>query len=385
MFHLFKRIYLDFDHKIDLNQDRIICSRDNGGNGVATELEKVLFGLTHETVKSVDDLIGPGKPYPSLISLLQRLNEISQKRNRKIFIYCDWISYYTLLARWLKIILPYATASTTYRFLKSHVYKEQVFVNYRWSERNSPFFKEWTILSSQWSAIWSAQVGEQENGDEFLKTVMENMRIEFLLAGYLYDGRHAQHLATAMTPLVKKNLEVFINELKEIIFVHLLHPQFQRLLEVENGPYDFDNFYDMIYDSSPMVRVLFDQEIWGKDWNVINLKDSNRGINWSGFTKQKIKDLKAFSMASGTVWSDDQWHTIVRSQLSQFDFIEMFIDKDMLDTDDIKKIIEYEIKEQNHSAGSFYCVYLATVNFYFIDFLLQNHQDKDALKPFIIK
>lgn len=385
MFHLFKRIYLDFDHKIDLNQDRIICSNINGGNGVATELEKILFGITHKTVKSVDELIGPNGDYPTLISLLQRLNEISQERDRKIFIYCDWISYYTLLSRWLKIILPYATAETTYRFLKSHIYREQAFVNYRWAERNSPFYKEWNILGSQWSTIWNSQDCEQENSDEFLNKVMENMRVEFLLAGYLYDGRHAQHLASAMTPLIKKNLEVFIHEHKEIIFVHLLHPQFQRMLELENGPYDFDNFYDMIYDSSPMVRVLFDPEIWGKDWNVLNPASSGRSINWSGFTKQKIKDLKAFSMVAGTVWSDEQWYTVVRSQLSQFDLIEMFIDKDMLDTDDIKKIIEYEIKEQNHSAGSFYCLDLLTVNFYFVDFILQNYQDKDALRPFAIK
>jgi hypothetical protein len=385
MFHLFKRIYLDFDHKIDLNQDRIICSNINGGNAVASEIEKVLFGQTHETVKSVDDLIGPNGLYPDLISLLRRLNEISLERDRKIFIYCDWISYYKLLTRWLKIILPHATGETTYRFLKSHIYREQSFVNYRWAERNSPFYKEWNISSSQWSRIWNTQDCSNEDCETFLATVMENMRVEFLLAGYLYDGRHANHLATAMTPLVKKNLEAFIYEHKEIMFVHLLHPRFQQVLKVENGPYDFDNFYDMIYDSSPMVRVLFEPEIWGEDWNILKPASSGRNINWSGFTPQKIQDLKDFSIAAGTVWTGAEWYSIVKSQLNQLDMIEMFIDKDTLNTHDIKRIVDSEINDQDAVAGSFYSLDLSTVNFYFVDFLLQNHKDKDTLKPYIIK
>jgi hypothetical protein len=45
----------------------------------------------------------------------------------------------------------------------------------------------------------------------------------------------------------------------------------------------------------------------------------------------------------------------------------------------MKKIIEYELHHHNHAAGAFYAIDLGSVNTYFVDYLLQNYENKEML------
>lgn len=386
MFHLFKKVYIDFDDKISMSYDRVICSERCGGLPDSLDLSKVFLGENLGSATSLTELIGEGKRFESLLEMLQLLDRRVDTYNRQVFIFCDRESYYKLAIEWLKIVTPHCDKDSAWKFFKSHIFKEKNFVNSRLSasERFSTEAETWMLMEEEFKQYWDLIVvtrNDRIKYTTFLESIITSMRIEFLLSAYLYDGRYAEEIAKAMTPLVKKDVEKFLYEHKEIILVHFLRPQFQQLLKAENGPYTFDNFYDMVEDPAPMINVMFKPEIWGDARSSMFAPTSAGSINLSAITDEDIENIKQYSLVTGAVWSDEQWYTVIRSEIDKFDFIKMFRDKQYLTPEDLKAIIDYEIHHQNHSAGVFYSIDLRTVNVYFVDYILQNKDNKGALKP----
>lgn len=390
MFHLFKKVYVDFDDKINMSYDRVICSEQFGGTGDSTDLSRVFYGERIASEKTIDDLIGKNKPFETFLELLETLNTRVDDFKSRVFIYCDKKSYYKLSIMWMKIILPHGTEESAWKFFKAHIFKEKNFANSRVSAttRFTESAESWMLLEAEFKEYWSSiKLSRQKKTTykDFLEQVATSMRIEFLLCGYLYDGRYADILAKAITPLVKKDLEKLLYEQKEIILVHFLRPEFQRLLQVKSGPYDFNNFYDMVDDESPLVRIMFDPKIWGNTKSCLYTASSNGKINLSAFTDDDIQNLKDYSEAAGKVWSDEQWYNVTSSEVDKFDFIKMFRDKDQLSVEDLDTILDYEIYNTTHAAGSFHSAALRTVNTYFVDYVLQNKDNKDKLKPYVFE
>lgn len=386
MFHLFKKVYLDFDDKINMSYDRMICSEKYGGLQIPEHIDKFFYGIQMASAKNIQELFGTG----TFLDIISKLNDKVDQRNCSVFIYCDKVSYYKLAILWMKIVLPHCDFVNAWKFFKSHIFKEKNFVNSRMSahERFSKESETWLVESEMFRHYWEEmQITSEERARYkfLLQQVITNMRIEFLLAGYLYDGRYADQFAKAITPLVRKDLEKFLNEHKEIILVHFQRPKFQELLQVVNGPYTFDNFYDMVDDPAPMVQIMFKPEIWGETKSSMYTEKSSGAINLSAFTDEDITTLKQYSAVTGTVWSGEQWYTVLRSEVDKFDYIKMFRNKDHLSVEDLEKILDYEIHHLNHSAGSFYSIDLRTVNNYFVDFVLQNKDNKDKLKPYVFE
>lgn len=389
MFHLFKKVYLDFDDKINMSYDRIICSQEYGANADSTELSKVFYGERIKSAKSVEDLIGRNKLYPSLLAMLEELDSRVDQYNSSIYIYCDKTSYYKLVTLWMKVMLPFCTANAAWDFFKSHLFKEKNFVNSKLSAsaRFASNADNWIAQEAEFRHYWNNTSVNRSEYTAFLQKNKNKLRLEFLVASYLYDGRNAEELAKCITPLVKKDLEKFLYEHKELILVHLQRPIFQRLLECENGPYTFDNFYDMMDDPSPLVQVMFKPEIWGENRSSMYSATSNDSINIAAFTDEDIENLKKFSVVTAAIWCEEEIYTSMslRSEIDKFAFIKMLRNKPYFDTDDLAKIMEYEIHHKYHSAGSFYSIDLRSVNTYFMDHLLMNHENKGALRPYVFE
>lgn len=401
MFHLFKKVYIDFDDKINMSYDRIICSSEYGGKKDSVDLSKVFYGELIASEKSVDELIGSKKTFQSFASLLELVNNRVDQYGSRVFIYCDKESYYKLAIKWMKIILPNCDDDSAWKFFKSHIFKEKNFVNSRLSA--SARFAEgsdlWLNAESQFKSYWDQEKIDDETRKTYstiLNAVKENIRIEFLLASYLYDKSNADILCKAMSPLIKKDLEKFLYEHKEIILVHFQRPVFQKLLDVQKGPYTFDNFYDMIDDPAPLVKLMFKPEIWGDTRSSMYAPSSSGSINFSALTDEDIENLKVYSKITGQIWSDELWYTNLRtnaqytqayqrSEIDKFDFIKFFRNKEELSIEELDKILEYEIYHQYHAAGSFYSIDLRTVNTYFVDFLLMNHDKPEKIKPYALK
>lgn len=383
MFHLFNKIYLDFDEKISMSYNRIIVSEENGGIDIHQDLGTVFYGRVLATVKSVGELFGEGKPYQSFIDMLTDAKTCSDSDTRPVYIYCDINAYYHLASQWLKLILPNATGVDAWKFFKSHVFKEKNFLNSRMSATQrfaNSITETWELEESKFLACWEDdQFIAGENCNEFIASVRSKLRVEFLLASYFYDERYAEELAACMSPLVKKDLEKFLYEHKEIFLVHFQKPVFQQLLQVQNGPYNFDNFYDMPNDPAPMVEVMCRPIVWGSTKTSMYAPSATSTINLRNFTAADIPVLRQYSIVTGTIWTDEQWYTVLRSEIDKFDFIPFFADSDIISVENMKKIIEYELHHHNHAAGAFYAVDLGSVNTYFVDYLLQNYENKEML------
>jgi hypothetical protein len=395
MLHLFKKVYLDFDDKINMSYDRIICSKSYGNIADSIELSRIFYGKKIANADSTDNLIGKNKPYNTFLDMLSSLDDLSDADTGPIYIYCDKESYYTLAVKWLKLILPFASSDSAWKFLKSHIFKQQNFANSRLSStlrftRNN---HTWLMEESVFSSIWrdnTLSVEEHQTFIPFLQKNKSKISVEFLLAGYLYDKRYADELARSISPLVRKDLEKYLNEHKEIMLIHLQRPKLQELLGVINGPYTFDNFYDMPNDPSPLVQVLFKPEIWG-DINVFMRNPSSKGsINFSAITDEDIENLIKYSEAACVAIFDQEGggkttYNHLHDEYDKFNFIKMLRDKDTLSIEDIDNIINYEVYHQTHSSGAFYAIDLGTVNTYFVDYLLNNYEDKSKLRSYIFE
>lgn len=383
MFHLFSKIYLDFDEKISMSYNRVIVSAEHGGISVFNDLATVFYGRVLATVKSVDDLFGVDKPYATLTDLLIAAKEASDADTRPVYIYCDLDSYYKLASQWLKLILPNATAIDGWKFFKSHIFKEKNFLNSRMSATQrfaDSVTQSWQLEEAKFVTYWeNGTLPVGSNWSTFINSIRSKLRVEFLLASYLYDERYAEELAVCMSPLVRKDLEKFLYEHKEIFLVHFQKPIFQQLLQVQNGPYNFDNFYDMPNDTAPMVEVMCRPAIWGNTKTSMYAPSAAGTINLRAITTEDIPVLRQYSIVTGTVWTDEQWYTVLRSEIDKLDFIPFFANGDVISIENIKKIIEYELHHHNHAAGAFYAIDLGSVNTYFVDYLLQNYENKEML------
>ena len=387
MFHLFNKIYLDFDDKINMSYNRIIVSDEHGGNVVYHELKSVFYGEVLATVKSANKLFGVDAPYVSLADMLTKAKEAGDVDRRPIYIYCDLQSYYQLASAWLKLILPNATAADGWRFFKSHMFKQKNFTNSRLSatQRFARGVSEtWALEEARFIACWEDTINVPAgiNWQDFFKPIKSKIGVEFLLASYLYDERYAEELAICISPLIKKDLEKFLYDHKEILLVHFQKPLFQQLLQVENGPYNFDNFYDMPNDPCPMIEVMCRAEIWGDSKTSLQTPSASGTINLHKFTAADIDVLRQYSAVTGSVLTEYQISTVLKSEVDKIDFISFFANgsnSDVISVDDLKKVIDYELHQHTHAAGAFYAIDLGSVNTYFVDFLLQNYQDKDAL------
>jgi hypothetical protein len=389
MFHIFNKVYIDFDDKINMSYDRIIISNEHGGISILDDLKNVFYGKVLATSRSVDQMFSDTGPYDSFLDLLIDVKTHGDANSwaRPIYIYCDFASYYHIASRWLKLILPNANAEDGWKFFKSHIYKEKNFVNGRLSATQrfaNNVSQSWALEESRFLVSWEDSNDDRSQYANFINSIKSKLRVEFLLASYLYDGRYAEELAICMSPLVKKDLEKFLYEHKEILLVHFQKPLFQQLLQVENGPYDFDNFYEMANDPCPMVEVMCRPEVWGDTKTSMYAPSAAGTINLRAFTPEDIPVLRQYSVVTGTVWTDEQWYTVLRSEIDKLDFIPFFAESDIMSVEDMRKVIDYEIHHHNHAAGAFYAIDLRTVNTYFVDHLLQNYQNKELLSKYVI-
>lgn len=381
MFHLFSKVYVDFDDKINMSYDRVICSQQYGALNPSLDLSKVFYGDVIANVKTVDDLYGANGKFQDFQDVLIAARDKVETTNSPVYIYCDKESYYHLVSHWMKVALPYATVNTAWAFVKSHLFKEQMFVNSRLSSGRMASSTDW-VDEALFSARWESVTETDRDWVDFMQSVSSSLRVEFLLASYCYDGRYAIELGKSMTPLVKKDLEKLLYELKEIMLVHFMRLVFQEKLGVVNGPYDFDNFYDMPNDPAPLVQVLFDENIWVN--TGISAASSKSTINLGAITDEKIELLRQYADICGQIWTDEEWYTIKRSEIDKLEFVKLFRTQSELTPADVDNIIDYEVDGMTHSAGSFYSIDLRTVNTYFIDWVLQNKDDPQAMKPYAI-
>jgi len=213
----------------------------------------------------------------------------------------------------------------------------------------------------------------------FVDNVRHDISVEFLLATYLsLSHRSAQDellltqlaearnaLKKSIRPLVVKDLEKYLYELKEIVLVHMQRRELREAMG-STIEYDFSNFSDFINDPAPIVRTFFKQEIWGS--SGLGTPSSNGLINFGAISDEDIENLREFTRIAGSIWEEENFYSFIKSDVIKLDFVP-FLREDTLSNAALNAILNFELNS-NHAAGSFYSIDVSTVNNYFVDFIL---------------
>jgi hypothetical protein len=396
MFHLFKKVYLDFDTKISMSQDRIVCSETHGGIDDLIDLSKTFYGLKINSAKSIEDLVGTEKSYNTFYDFFLSIDKFSTENNTSVYIYCDKISYYKFYFMWHKIILSNPDFSNIFNCLKAHMFRQVGILKRGRAERGVKSISEmndWLITEQEAKDIWDSIILNQEeyiNLSNFTKQNAQHLGIEYLLASYLYDGRYSTELSKTMSVLVRKDIEKILYEIKELLLGNPFHPSILKILKVENGPYDFSNFVNIINDNSPLVQLLFRKDIWGEN-NISLLEPSSKGtIDFSSISDEEVAQLKLITHKFyGLLYllpennSEDELIVEKYFEVDKIDFIKL-LRKDVLSNEDMLEILDYEISHQYDFAGSFSSLSIQSVNDYLTVHLIRNRENKDVLNAFVL-
>jgi len=382
MLHLFKKVYIEFDTKISIDYDRIVISESNGVP-MLEALDRVSEGELIAYGQSLEDVVGDGNVYPTLVDLLTTLSARVESTNKTTIIFADEANYLKIVALWFKMLLPHATSEVVYNILKSHVFSEEMFSNSRFSLSSveADFNRNVLVGLSEFTTIFDAVLPLNAAAISFISSVKPQLSVEYLFASYMFDGSNKEEFKASIKPLISKDLEKYLYELKEIVLVHILNPRLQEQLSASQT-YTFDNLDEIVNDTSPLISVFFKPEIWNKQGLV--MPTSSGSVNFKGITAEDIENIRQYATIVGSLWEEEKPYTFIKSDIMKLDFIP-FLQSDTISDTSLDAIINFELTKE-HTAGSYNSISIGTVNHYLVDHIIfsYNNGDIEAIKPFTL-
>ena len=249
MLHLFNKVYLEIDDKINLELDRVVISQENGVP-VSIELERVTagqliaYGRTFEEVAS---------DFPALMNLLKTTGN---QTGKKIVIYADRDAYKSVLSTWLKSMLPNLDIASFKTIVDHMIYKERVMANTSLSSSYTlsmqTIWKDFGDFETQWRAARAQPV-------DF--TGM-NLSYEFLIADYLSGSTKYEDAlrATMHKFLVRWYRELFTDN-RQMCLINLTNSRFQSDLGIDPATIDITATNPLA--NIPVLAYYADETIWG--------------------------------------------------------------------------------------------------------------------------
>ncbi len=371
MLHLFKKVYVAPDNNIDVSFDRVVISKEHGVD-LLDSLKASQPGALLAFAKEVKNLIGSKNlPYVDTVDMFDKLGDHTDKYGKRIVIYCDHQAFMKVMALWFRMIFKKTNKTAAVDLLESMVFKHKLFGQSRFATNNGNTDEPYEINIEGFGKIFDgAQKPSAERRKKFLTENKSSISLEYLLATYLASGKCKKELKTVLRILLKKDLEKYLFELKEIFLVHILTKRFMDTLSLDQT-YDFTNYDEIQKDKSEFPTLFFNKNIW----NHIGMSSASSGknINFDAITEKHKKSFAKFTKLSGTCWNEEGVYEFIKSDVSKLDFIECITGSEMTDKQ-LDMIIETEATYE-HAAGSFFSIDLETVNHYFIQALLDGNKN----------
>jgi len=382
MLHLFKKVYIEFDTKISIDYDRIVIS-ETCGVPMLDVLDKVSYGELIAHGHTLEDVVGEGAVYSTLLDMLTNLSTRVDSTDTTTIIFADEQTFIKIVATWFKMLLKHVSAKNVYDIIESYVFKEEMFSNSKFSLSSviADFSRADVVELSQFEDIFNSVVFDKKDAAAFITSIKPHVSIEYLFASYMYNGSCKEELKTRIKPLLFKDLEKYLYELKEILLVHVLHPQLQEKLKTSET-YTFSNVNEIINDTSPLVQVFFKPEIWTK--KGLSTPTSSGSINFAGFTAEDIELVREYGTIVGTVWDEEKFYSFIKSDIMKLDFIPLLQPAKLSDKA-LTTIIKFETTKE-HAAGSYSSIDSGTVNNYLVDHVIYSYNKgkKKEIKPYTL-
>lgn len=366
MIHLFKKVYVVSDHQIDLSYDRIVISEENGVK-LRHAAEEVYQGTLVAFGKNTDELI-PDQ-FETWNDLFEMAQNFSDKSGKKFFIYCDNTAMMEVLCAWFNSVLPNATEDSIRSLIGGLIFRYNVYYKGRVAINSGNTDR---TLEIGMDGFEEAYAKTKDLEFEVSDTVKGYAGVEFLLATYLATGEKKKELKDVLKVLIKKDLEKFLFEVKEIFYTHLLTRRFSEKLGLDQD-YTYDNLPEILEDNSKFADLFLNDRIWTYKY-MSHASSSNPSIDLTAFTEDDIATLKEFVELSTTCWPEEGVYVGPKSDVNKMDFLPIYTSF----TDArLNKIIEVESTFE-HAAGTFFSIDLESVNHYLITEILERNAQGDT-------
>jgi hypothetical protein len=224
MLHLFNKVYLEFDNKINVDIDRVVIS-DQFGIAMLADIEKYAYGKLIRFTKSIEDLSSE----ITFDDFILELRGHTNRTNKKLIVYCDRTNYIRFMASWLKLMMPNLDYDTYKTIATLTIYRERCVSNTQLSSQNAvdvgPIFEEFT--EEDWQDGWNNKIAGQIS-----PALMDvSISYEFLLANYLAgDSHYVEPLLVTAHIFLKRFFQEQFTDNRQMVLLNINNHRFQEAL-----------------------------------------------------------------------------------------------------------------------------------------------------------
>lgn len=365
MIHLFKKVYLASDSQISLEYDRVVISEENGFP-LRKAAQEVYQGELLNYAQRSEDIVNKIGSWDRLFSLA---DEQTSRTKKSVMIYCDDKALVEVLVVWFKNLLPHADKPALESLIRGMLFRYNVFFKGKFIvERDRPELGHEVTDAMLDAAFekYSAVVIDYHH------QVLPNVSIEFLLSTYLSTGQLKDHLKESMKVLIRKDIEKYLLEVKEIFFTHLNTRRFVRKMKYDKE-YTYDNITDILTETHQIPQLFLSERLWNYKY-MSHPSSTSPTAKIDAFTPADIEVLNQFVEFATASWGEEGVYVGPKSDATKMEFVSIFTDF----TDEmLTKIIDVESTFE-HAAGSFFATSLTSVDNYFITEILERYKINDT-------
>ena len=300
MLHLFNKVYLEIDDKVDINLDRAVIS-DTYGFNIAVELEKHSEGILMLYTRD-----GSTVDYKKLFEDIKAHTDESGKR---FFIYCDPENFIRVAAGWFKSITN-IDRSAFETLINCHVHKERTQQGRNWVSADE---QSVASVKNKFDVFDATTAFNPELG-----TV--DLSFELNLASYLSGTASSStmtKLQTQLSMFMRRMYQELFVDIKSMLLLNILSPELQTVLGGSGK--DLTNFSEL-----PKIGIFLDTDIWNDSKPLV--VGSSSAFNWEGLTSAKATVL---GTTISEIHTNFEGFVHDSENLCHWDFLQYILGRDL--------------------------------------------------------
>ena len=252
MLHLFNKVYLEFDDRIENHLDRVVISQQYGDQ-IYDILEKTFLGKLILYGKSFEEVIGD-----DFLGFIKSIKEYGDNSGKKIIIFCDRTSYKKFMAHWFRSTLPYLDFDGFKTIVDHTIYNQRMISN----TQLAPLFS--VNLNSLWEDledIQSAWENAQSVNISLLKSLNLNHTYEFLLSTYLSgDNSHKESLKKTLHMFLRRWFVELFEDSRQMVLLNITNHKFLSTFNIDPNLIDITQLDPL--ETIEQLESYSDSEIW---------------------------------------------------------------------------------------------------------------------------
>jgi len=252
MLHLFNKVYLEFDDRIENHLDRVVISEKHGYE-MYEVLQKAVLGKLILYGKTFEDVIGD-----DFLGFIKSLKEFGDESGKKIIIFCDTISYKKFMACWFKTTLPNLNYDGFKTIVDYTIYNQRVNSN----SQLAPLFS--VDLNFLWDDIGDIKT-EWENAQSVNRTSLKSLNLkhtyEFLLSTYLSgDNSYKEELKKTLHMFLRRWFVELFEDYRQMVLLNITNHKFLSTFNINPNLIDITRLDPL--EGIEQLESYSDNEIW---------------------------------------------------------------------------------------------------------------------------